>query len=455
MLIRFNVGNFLSFQDVQEFSMIAGKVRSKSNRLYEDENIKLLKFAAIFGANASGKSNLISAIEFAQSMITNGFPKDTTWKYCKIAPENRNMASYFEFEIELDKKYYSYGFEVILSKQCITSEWLYEVLPSGQDKEIFVRNILAETYSLTKFFKRKELIAKLSVYADDIKSDGSVLFLKILNQNKDTLYAENEEAKILRTIFTWFQKQLDINFPDRPISVYSYFIANQDFEKICSTLSAFGTGITRYSIVETSPEKANREIPAKLLDEILQKLNGKNVNERHKGKKPTIVLRGSKSFYIFERQEDDRIACKTIEFNHGNHQISFNLAEESDGTNRLLDLLTVLFEKRSGFVYVIDEIDRCLHPQLTYKLISEYLKSAAHKEIQLIVTTHESRLLDFDLLRKDEIWFVDKKSSGASSIYSLDEYNERFDKKIDKAYLEGRYGGVPVFSTVFPLEETP
>lgn len=107
-----------------------------------------------------------------------------------------------------------------------------------------------------------------------------------------------------------------------------------------------------------------------------------------------------------------------------------------------MDLLTVLFENRQGSVFVIDEIDRCLHPQLTYKFVEEYLKIAMFQDIQLIVSTHESRLLEFDLLRKDEIWFVDKNAGGESTIYSLDEYNERFDKKIDKAYLEGRYGGV-------------
>ena len=82
-----------------------------------------------------------------------------------------------------------------------------------------------------------------------------------------------------------------------------------------------------------------------------------------------------------------------------------------------------------------------------------FLELAEQKNIQLIVTTHESRLMDFDLLRRDEIWFVNKRKSGESDIYSLEEYNARFDQKIDKAYLEGRYGGVPVFSTVFPIRE--
>ena len=130
----------------------------------------------------------------------------------------------------------------------------------------------------------------------------------------------------------------------------------------------------------------------------------------------------------------------------------FNLSEESDGTVRILDLLEVLLS-RKGKTYVIDELDRCLHPSLTYKFVDTFLQLAEQKDIQLIVTTHESRLLDFDLLRRDEIWFVNKRKTGESDIYSLEEYNARFDQKIDKAYLEGRYGGVPVFSTVFPIKE--
>ena len=99
-----------------------------------------------------------------------------------------------------------------------------------------------------------------------------------------------------------------------------------------------------------------------------------------------------------------------------------------------------------------NELDRCLHPSLSYKFVETFLNLAAEKNIQLIVTTHESRLMDFDLLRRDEIWFVDKKENGESDIYSLEEYNARFDQKIDKAYLEGRYGGIPIFSTIFPVE---
>lgn len=276
--------------------------------------------------------------------MTEGFPKDVLWKYCKLTVENKDKPSYFEFELKLDGKYYSYGFEVILSKQLIISEWLYEICPSGQDKEIFSRDILGGKYSVAKYFSSKQLLAKLNVYADDIKADGSVLLLKLLNQNKNTLYTEYEESKVFRTVFKWFQTQLDINFPDRPISDYSYFVSDQDIKTICSTLEAFGTGITKYSIVETSPEKMSKEIPPELIDDILSKLNEQKLTEKDENDRPTIILRGDKSFFIFESDSENNITCKTIHFNHGNDNVFFELSEESDGTTRLLDLLTVLFE---------------------------------------------------------------------------------------------------------------
>jgi transporter len=163
-------------------------------------------------------------------------------------------------------------------------------------------------------------------------------------------------------------------------------------------------------------------------------------------------MRSNKDFFILEINSNGDITCKTIQFSHEKNDVFFSLDEESDGTVRLLDLLEILLSDDKK-TYIIDELDRCLHPSLSYKFIKTFLQKAEKFNIQLIVTTHESRLLDFDLLRRDEIWFVNKSSSGESDIYSLEEYNERFDKKIDKAYLEGRYGGVPIFSTVFPIEK--
>ena len=147
MLIRFNVSNFLSFDELQEFSMIGGKVRSKIEHVADDSNIKLLKFAAVYGANAAGKSNLISAMDFARTTIVEGLPDGHSNKYHKIKTSNKEKPSYFEFEIKIKGKYYAYGFEIVLSRGSIISEWLVELSSSGQDKEIFTRDIKNEIYT--------------------------------------------------------------------------------------------------------------------------------------------------------------------------------------------------------------------------------------------------------------------------------------------------------------------
>jgi hypothetical protein len=228
----------------------------------------------------------------------------------------------------------------------------------------------------------------------------------------------------------------------------------ENVEEVCRIISAFGTGITGFKMVEVPPEKVIEHLPKRVREELAEDLEKKarDIKNDEKVKKIGIIMRSNRDFFILNIDKEENVICQTIKFSHGKENILFNLSEESDGTVRILDLLEVLLSGE-GKTYVIDELDRCLHPSLTYKFVDTFLQLAAQKKIQLIVTTHESRLLDFDLLRRDEVWFVNKRKSGESDIYSLEEYNARFDQKIDKAYLEGRYGGVPVFSTVFPIKE--
>ncbi len=459
MLIRFNVRNFLSFNTTEknsseEFSMIAGKVRSKKDHVYDDGKIKLLKFAAIYGANASGKSNVVKAMNFMQYTVVAGLPKGHTEQYCKTDPENRDKPSYFEMEILLNKKYYAYGFEVILSQSKFISEWLIELKEDNSEKVLFERDIEKGTYLLGSDFKEKGLYEKMEVYAGDIREDSTVLFLYIMNQNKKNLYDEYKKARILRRVFRWIQIKLDINYPNQPISDYSYLAKADNVEQVCKMISAFGTGITNFTMVDVPLEKVMGNIPKEIQQHILSDIENKQAELRKAGqdKGPVLVMRSDSDFFMITLEKDALPKCQTIEFSHGRKDILFQISEESDGTVRILDLLEILLGG-SGKTYVIDELDRCLHPSLTYKFVDTFLNVASKKNIQLIVTTHESRLLDFDLLRRDEIWFVNKNQKGESDIYSLEEYNARFDQKIDKAYLEGRYGGVPVFSTVFPVGE--
>lgn len=459
MLIRFNIKNFLSFSEredgkTEEFSMLAGKVRNKREHIYLNDKIKLLKFAAVYGANAAGKSNLVKALEFMRQIVIFGLPEGHTDKYCKVTNENKDKESYFELELILNDKYYAYGFEVILNKGKFTSEWLIELTPDNREKIIFSRDLWKGTYEFGAQVKVKGLAEKLDVYAEDIQEDSSVLLLSIMNQNKKSLYQQFEQAAIFQNVYMWMRDCLDINYPDKPISDYSYMAETENVEEICRIIAAFGTGITDFQMVEVPVEKVLGHLPKRVQEDLLVNIE-KKVTDMKNGDEADhlgIIMRSSHDFFILSINKNENISCKTIKFSHGKKGILFDLAEESDGTVRVLDLLEVLLSEE-GKTYVIDELDRCLHPSLTYKFVDTFLELAAQKDIQLIVTTHESRLLDFDLLRRDEIWFVNKRESGESDIYSLEEYNARFDQKIDKAYLEGRYGGVPVFSTVFPVRE--
>ena len=459
MLIRFNIKNFLSFSEredgkSEEFSMIAGKVRSKKEHVYEDGKIKLLKFAAVYGANAAGKSNLVKALDFMQRIIVSGLPEGHTDNYCKVMTESKDKESYFELEILLNDKYYAYGFEVILNQSRFTSEWLVELTSDNKEKLIFSRDIIKGIYEFGGEVKIKGLIEKLNVYAEDIQEDGSVLLLSIMNQNKKTLYQQFEQAAIFQDIYKWIKNNLDINYPDRPISDYSYMAKTENVEEICRIIAAFGTGITDFQMVEVPVEKVLGHLPKTIQEDLLADIEKKTVDMKAdiNVDELGIIMRSNRDFFILNIDKEENIICRTIKFSHGKKNILFELSEESDGTVRLLDLLEVLLSGE-GKTYIIDELDRCLHPSLTYKFVDTFLKLAFQKNIQLIVTTHQSRLLDFDLLRRDEIWFVNKRKSGESDIYSLEEYNARFDQKIDKAYLEGRYGGIPVFNTVFPIRE--
>ena len=459
MLKRFNVKNVYSFaarEDgrSEEFSMIAGKVRSKKEHIYDDGKLKLLKFAAIYGANASGKSNLVKAMDLMRRIVLGGLPEGHTEKYCKVDPDNKNKPSYFEMEIMLDEKYYAYGFEVILSQSRFISEWLVELHSDDTEKELFTRDIDAGTYTLGGDLGRKGIKEKLEVYAEDISDDSSVLFLSIMNQNKKNLYSKYRSAAALNDVYMWIRDSFTIIYPDQPLSMYEYLSQAEQTEEICKLISAFGTGITDFKIVNIDIDQILQRLSPAVQKDVLRKLEEQQALIR---KSPIVqsinmAMRTRESFFIITLDGSDEIKCSTIEFTHGDKGALFALNEESDGTVRILDLLEILIAGE-GKTYVIDELDRCLHPMLSYKFVETFFRLAEKKNIQLIVTTHESRLMDFDLLRRDEIWFVDKKISGESDIYSLEEYNARFDQKIDKAYMDGRYGGVPIFSTIFPVVE--
>ena len=160
-----------------------------------------------------------------------------------------------------------------------------------------------------------------------------------------------------------------------------------------------------------------------------------------------MILRIENCIYTINgEKESEDLDIKVIKIVHNFSSVHFDTYEESDGTLRILELIDILLSDNNK-VFLIDELDRSLHPALSARFIKCFLDLLENKNVQLIITTHESRLLTYNLLRRDEVWFAEKDENGASKLYSLEQFKEdaRFDRKIDKAYLDGRYGAVPVF----------
>lgn len=449
MLIDFSVGNFLSFNDTQTFSMKAGKFRNNSARLSKCGNYKLLKFMSIYGANASGKSNLVSAFDWFQGIVIDGFKTGSYPVYCKVDDRFKDEPSFFQIKIELNKKIYVYGFKTIFFHGVFTEEWLFEELKNGTKKYVFSRNINDESFILGDYINSQPLIERLTIYGEDIKSDHSILFLKLMNQNKDSLYTHDSKLKILKDIYLWIKYQLDVNSPESAITNYSVLSDSEGLKKITEKLREFSTGIVEFNIVDITPDKISSNLPKDMINEIQQKLLDQKI-QNNSNAKPAVLIRMSgagNNMFIIELTEDGLFAYKTMIFKHKNTNASFSLQDESDGTIRLLDIIEVLLTNDDNKVYIIDEINRKFHPLLTIKFVSEFLELAEKRNVQLIVTTHESQLMNLKLLRRDEISFINKNENGYSSIHYLDSYKDRFDKKIITDYLKGAYDAVPSFAS--------
>ena len=446
MLVNISVSNFRSFKEKTTFSMKAGKSRAFTERMVNTAKTRVLKFKAIYGANSSGKSNIVLALDFMRAAVLNGVPGNASNDYCRLGEENPQKPSSFEMNVIFDNVYYTYGFEILLSEGKFLKEWLYE-RKGVKDNVLFDRDVKKGEYDLSFYRSSKSLFDRLCIYADDVKNDTSTLFLTIMNQNKDALYLDDSKIKIFQTLFNWFGSKLSVNFPDTPITPYSYFFNSVGCKNAEAMLSKLDTGISEVTICDEPSEKVFPRLPKEMVQDILDNLKNqkKHIDSNGSSNNPAVMLRESEghSMYIIEMHGDD-IICKTLKFKHNHSNSLFSLMDESDGTVRILDLLEVLFSEETNMVYIIDEVNRKLHPLMTKSFIKEYLAMAEKRNIQLIVTTHETIIMDLDLLRQDEIGFVKKsKQDGSSCLFNLDELGARFDKKIKNAYLKGDYGAIP------------
>ena len=449
MLARFTVGNFLSFNKNQTLSLIAGDVQKNKERLYQAEDMKLLKFGAIYGANAAGKSNLFKAMSFTLQVICSGTASIlNTQSYFRLDEANREKLSYFEFEICIDKKIYAYGLELNIYRKEILEEWLIELGPV-KDKKIFYRNTSTGHYTYDASLLEQRYVARFEIYISDIRTVRNKSFLNYIMLDKDDLYRDNPKLGILKQVFDWFSS-LEIIYPDAPDIGYD-FLATEDPQVIEKAIKTFATGICQVVFEEISQEIVFEGTPKDIRAGLEQRIQHVCTDMKIANRALRLNLQGR---LVFVTCKDGLPKFKEVLFAHNNVKDQwFSFGEESEGTKRILDLLAVLVTVKEHSVFVIDEIDRSLHPQLTLHFVKNFLELAKQRNIQLIITTHESHLLDLNILRQDEIFFVEKDFTGSSTIFPFDRFKERFDKRIEKAYLDGRYGGVPVFEPFFMPRE--
>jgi AAA15 family ATPase/GTPase len=435
MLKRFRVTNFSSFDVEQTLDLTAGTTQSLKDHIVNFRDVNILKNCVIYGANASGKSNLIKAIDFAKRIIIHGLDNtDSYKKYFRLKTESSKSPTKFEFEIEINERFYSYSFSCILQEGLITEEWLYEI-GTNKPKKIFERNV--DGITIGPEIEKSINKGRFEIYADDMKNQISQLFLsEIAEKELDIL-----EASVINSIFNWFENKLEIIYPGD--SFCGVRRVNKDLTKeLTKYLRKFDTGVVSIETMEEDFEDAFKNYPDGLKAQILKDTSSDEFTEA------SLHASGSNpEFLTVYKNSLNEIKVRKLVFIHGKHcKDTFELKDESDGTRRLLDFIPLLNKLAGDSTIIVDEFDRSLHPKITREFMNIF-HAIKRAKSQFIVTTHESTLLDLELLRRDEIWFVDKTEDGNSKLFSLNKFKERYDKKVEKAYLLGRYGAVPVFKS--------
>lgn len=437
MIIRASFDNILSFDSETSISFVASKsdlLATHVSRAIKRDDISILKTGLIYGANGSGKSNIIKCIESLREFAVYGRPQKVLEPF-KLVAQPRGISK-MEVEFKSGDKYYAYG--VAYGKQHLTEEWLYQI-GSREGKPIFERLISAQddTIQISPALKLDKKESEfLTFLAKGTPKDKTFLHEYIRRNGKG--------IDAIQEVYDWFM-HMQIIFPNsRNRDIAVRVLKDQDFKKAAKALlDLFGTGVSDLKRVDVNPEEIG------LPDEFRQDMEQKLLKQGKGG----MVVFDNVRFYYVELKADQIIVWKELRLVHiaddGSERI-FNITEESDGTIRLLDFIPMLIDmKTNDAVYLIDEIDRSMHPMMTVKLLEFYNKILNERKdckLQLICTTHESTLLSEAQVRNDEVWFVEKDDAGVSHMTSLIEYKPRQD--VRRGYLMGSYGAIPFFGNL-------
>lgn len=446
MLQEFTVENFLSFKDKQTLNLQPGKASKKKEHKVEPvKGSWILKTAAMFGPNAGGKSNFVEAFSLSKRLILQGTPPETPIEFhpFRLSAEKKKGDTTFTYLIICNGKKYQYGFSY--NAEQITREWLYQITRKTQ-YVIFDRDTNKSIFEIPQLLKlnpKEKEQRYLEYFINDIPRRQ--LFLhEVISRN---LSANVTNIEDLLAVKNWFVDTLKVLFPGTQYKQGGMLKAVNDdnlkegFEWL---LNYFDTGIEGIDLKEVEFDKLG--IPQDL-QQVIRSDMLKATNADAFGS-----LRFENDLYLIT-YSDGEIRTKKLTTMHkcinDDGVEFFSLVDESDGTKRIFDYIPLILDLMQGEkVFVIDEMERSLHPVLMRKLMDLFFKYANDISTQLIFTTHESTLMDQDILRRDEIWLMEKTKEGVSSFSRLDEkFNLRFDKELEKNYLKGLFGATPNFGS--------
>lgn len=413
MLIEFRVKNFRSLRDEQVLSMVASKDKTVLDTHTLPTGIAaapaLLRSAAIYGPNAGGKSNLIKALQYMRGVVVDSAAVIQPGQTFSVQPfrldaKSSGKPTLFETTFLIEGVRYQYGFA--MTSERIVSEHLlvYKAFkPQLWYKRIFDEKIGKDVYDFGAGLKGQK-----SVWESATRKNS--LFLSM---------AVQLNSEQLRPVFNWFAQHLVIFNEQAPLNqhVTIQMLRNADGKKsICDFLAAADISIADIDVV-------TRKVPGQALH---------------------FDLAAGKTEVRAEEVE-----ANELQFHHVTEdgKAVFGLADESNGTRNLLFLSgPVLDIVLKGLTLVIDELDTSLHTLLVRQLVQLFHNTGLSKKgAQLIFTTHDTSLLDApDLFRRDQIWFVEKERDQATRLYSLSEFSPRKNEALERGYLMGRYGGLPL-----------
>lgn len=409
MLISLKVKNFRSIKTEVELDLNSSADKEHSNFLIDSSYCKLLAATAIYGSNATGKSNVVRAIGTVATLVRISF-RDTTALPKLIIPfafnsKTTQQPSEFDISFIIDNIRYQYGFSA--DKKQIYSEWLYS-FPTAKAQTLFVREWSSK--EKTYFYK----------FGRQYKGDKNKL---IGITTPTTLFlstAGSLQQETTKLIYNWFEKLAVIGVEGIPDFYTINAIENKVVKKeeVIDFLLNADFNISDFTINKT--EFQSNQLPENMPDSLKKLIEG-----------------NSKNHYRYDISSDHLI-------NNIKYSLAYN--DESSGTRRMFSYAGVLLQAlKEGGVVFLDELNNFLHPILVRYIISLFGSTKKNPlKAQLIFTTHETSILTTDFIRRDQVWFCDKNQQSETELYSLQEFSTRKTDNIERSYLAGRFDAIPL-----------